>query len=1230
VDRKIYVLIGAALVLLGTILYIGLMEYSTTAFVVLPGDDGVDIPDLTEGVEKEYKGLKYKDNLGIVVSTEPIISCSWKDPLEDDGWKECEAVFEVQDLRSERQRLNDPNIKFNFVDENIRNIEISYSGDYEVIEEEVVESSVESEVVKILVNETNLTDSVEEGSVGITGRAISEYEDVIENVYNESERIVGVHRTVPITRRKFENFDPYSSSKTEVSDSLSEGINSKSLLSGLVVSQEKEDGFFDFKKINTKKPFAVKINFEAPKYSTNQFDFEIQDQNFNADIDPIISGCGTLNVGNREYVLDQDVSSAGTCFTISAENVVLNCNGHTINFSVEGSAGYGVYSTEDATTVENCKIVSGNKNASSARGIFYSGVGRGVIANNNISLDLESSPSAVETGIYFYETTNTEVENNYIQTSGNVSYGMYFEFYSSNNQIQDNDFSGVSVTDGGVYSVYLDSGSDGNTFERNDFFVSSSSTGYVFLFESLASVDISNNDLVIDGSEGYGVYSEDSSGASVSSNSINHSADSGSAIRFVSSGSGNTITQNTVSSYGDEVDGIYIEETDETVVSNNSVVTSGERAHAIYLSQATGGNLIYNNLTTSGESSYGFDLVISSNSNTISENSIVTSGDDGFGIKTILSSIDNDILNNNIFTSGSTGNGLNFESGSNVANNNLINASGAEGYGVYINDADSINMSNNEIYTSGSMAYGVYLDSGSNLNRFENNLVTTFEDESYGFSVEISSGNNSFIGNNLTVFGSDSYAFDILSGDNLFFGNKIISYGDYAYAYYLEWENTGNNLSEEEIYTFGLEGHGIVFGANSHNISLTNLKVATVNSSAHAIYSESGLQVIDLIDGILTTPHPTSYGLFLGSSAGEGIWNFTNVSFDEAIWYSGAQGTLNVKWYLDVNTAYDNGTLIEGTNVSVYDSEDVLIYSGLSDSMGDIERQTLDSYTQDINSKNYSSEYTIGGTAPDEQTDAEFANLTENLYVELEFEGTGEVVQTSPSSTSGGSSSSENEGFGEEDSDCKRQWECTSWSECNDELQYRTCVEKNTACDSPKPIEERGCGKGRKDALFDILVDLPRQELKIGEKPLASITLINLGVEGIVKAVLQYKISDDSGNVVYEETEIQDVDTQLEFIKTFDDLELEEGRYSLLVDLSYDGQLYPAESESVFVVGDISLSPGASWGYIVLVGIIAGLLFVSIIVIYMKMFKGKDDVVASSEGAGEEEMSGQGSVYVSK
>lgn len=61
-----------------------------------------------------------------------------------------------------------------------------------------------------------------------------------------------------------------------------------------------------------------------------------------------LQACGVLDRSNATYVLEKDVSSAGTCFSIQADNIMLDLNKHTVTYAVSsgGKPTFGVLSAD--------------------------------------------------------------------------------------------------------------------------------------------------------------------------------------------------------------------------------------------------------------------------------------------------------------------------------------------------------------------------------------------------------------------------------------------------------------------------------------------------------------------------------------------------------------------------------------------------------------------------------------------------------------------------------------------------------------------------------------------------------------------------------------------------------------------------------------------------------------------------------------------------------------------
>ncbi len=85
----------------------------------------------------------------------------------------------------------------------------------------------------------------------------------------------------------------------------------------------------------------------------------------NGSLTQYVDACGTLSTVGATYTLNQSVSSSGTCFNITANNVVINCNGFTIT---SGSSGYGIdarNTTAGASAFTGLQALKCNINGSS-------------------------------------------------------------------------------------------------------------------------------------------------------------------------------------------------------------------------------------------------------------------------------------------------------------------------------------------------------------------------------------------------------------------------------------------------------------------------------------------------------------------------------------------------------------------------------------------------------------------------------------------------------------------------------------------------------------------------------------------------------------------------------------------------------------------------------------------------------------------------------------------------
>ena len=231
-----------------------------------------------------------------------------------------------------------------------------------------------------------------------------------------------------------------------------------------------------------------------------------------------VGGCGELATPGT-YNLISDVSSTGTCFTVMAENVTINCGGYEINYSYGGTLGYGVYSDQFNTTVKNCNIVEGESGTSNKHAIYFNSVDadNGTIENNNITtigVDRDSYGIYMKGdyctinnnnlftnayGIYLFNADYHVVDNNIIMTSGSASDGLYLS-KSLENVVKNNY---IDTSGNGAEGIRLYNRAHRNTFINNTAF----SQGFGVIFSSDLQDNIFiNQNVTTKGSNNYGVY----------------------------------------------------------------------------------------------------------------------------------------------------------------------------------------------------------------------------------------------------------------------------------------------------------------------------------------------------------------------------------------------------------------------------------------------------------------------------------------------------------------------------------------------------------------------------------------------------------------------------------------------------------------------------------------------------------------------------------------------------
>jgi len=179
---------------------------------------------------------------------------------------------------------------------------------------------------------------------------------------------------------------------------------------------------------------------------------------------------------------------------------------------------------------------------------------------------------------------------------------------------------------------------------------------------------------------------------------------------------------------------------------------------------------------------------------------------------------------------------------------------------------------------------------------------------------------------------------------------------------------------------------------------------------------------------------------------------------------------------------------------------------------------------------------------------------------------------------------------------CIDTWSCKKWSECSKKGKQTRKCSKTNSCRSrkhkpstkkdcvyrgskykppkkeeipeqiqvPEPIEVVIEDTGR-EILFDINVEMVDGEMITSDEMLIKIGLLNFGLPGLVHVNLTYQIVSGD-EIYYHDEEIVPVETQVEFLRTLNVSDIPDGHYTLVLDLSYRGQLEPAKAQRDFAI----------------------------------------------------------------
>ena len=151
-----------------------------------------------------------------------------------------------------------------------------------------------------------------------------------------------------------------------------------------------------------------------------------------ASADSYISDCSLLDIEGETYYLTTDIvdASIGRCIWVTAADVTLDCQGHTIDGTYAcRSKGVSLNYEIGNTTIKNCVITDWAESG------IYGNCGTNLLIENN------TINSNTRSGIWLNTISSSTVTNNTISSNDPSSVGIYMTYGSSNNKIYNNLFS---------------------------------------------------------------------------------------------------------------------------------------------------------------------------------------------------------------------------------------------------------------------------------------------------------------------------------------------------------------------------------------------------------------------------------------------------------------------------------------------------------------------------------------------------------------------------------------------------------------------------------------------------------------------------------------------------------------------------------------------------------------------------------------------------------------------
>ena len=308
----------------------------------------------------------------------------------------------------------------------------------------------------------------------------------------------------------------------------------------------------------------------------------------------LFSSCGTIS-SSGIWALTQNITSESTCLKVTADNVEIDGQGYTMDYSIT-STGYGVYVLGRTNiTIHGFRVnhaplgtfvvyalnahritFQDNIISTPVSAFLYNSSDKGIIRNNTVTITGDGSA-----GIIVYNSQATLVTGNHITATGATSNCISL-YGSSNNNVIDN----LLIGSTGWAAIGLGNFGNYNRISYNNVTVTGSYEAGLYLEDTNYNV-IENNNILCNTTTGTsqgGLYFVRSDQNNITGNNIRTTDDDGYGFELGMTSNYNLFTGNVVHSTGSTGSGIYLRPgSDNNTFINNSLYSTGAHGTGAYI-----------------------------------------------------------------------------------------------------------------------------------------------------------------------------------------------------------------------------------------------------------------------------------------------------------------------------------------------------------------------------------------------------------------------------------------------------------------------------------------------------------------------------------------------------------------------------------------------------------------------------------------------------------------------